>query len=64
MLRRYSTPILKPYWPFFLGGAIVYYGMSKFTTKVMDSDEYINDPRHPRFNKGGKLVDLNAKSNP
>ncbi|WPK23405.1 hypothetical protein PUMCH_000644 [Australozyma saopauloensis] len=25
---------------------------------MTDSDEFINDPRHPRFKEGGKFIDL------
>lgn len=53
-MKRYPTPLLKHYWPFFVGGALVYYGATKVTSAMMQSEEYINDPRNPRFVKGEK----------
>lgn len=61
MVKRFPTPIFKPFWPFFVAGAVVYYGAYKFTAKAMNSDEYINDPRNPRFVKGGKPVEIKPK---
>ncbi|CAB16882.1 F1-FO ATP synthase subunit J [Schizosaccharomyces pombe] len=52
-LKRYSTPILKPMLPFFLGGAIVFYGTVKLRDAMMDSAEYRNDPRNPKAGKYG-----------
>ncbi|CCD24639.1 F1F0 ATP synthase subunit i NDAI_0D03250 [Naumovozyma dairenensis CBS 421] len=59
MIKRFPTPVLKQNWPFFVAGAITYWGVSKITTASENSDEWINDPRNPRFAKGGKIVDLN-----
>ncbi|KND95819.1 hypothetical protein QG37_07921 [Candidozyma auris] len=28
---------------------------------MQDTDEFINDPRHPRFANGGKFIDLEKK---
>lgn len=61
MLKRYPTPVLKPYWPFFVGGLLVYWGASKFTNTMLHVDEYVNDPRNPRFSRGEKLVELNKE---
>ncbi|CCK72887.1 F1F0 ATP synthase subunit i KNAG_0M00340 [Huiozyma naganishii CBS 8797] len=57
MIKKFPTPVLKPYWPFFAGGLIVYYGMSKFTNVMLNSDEFVNDPRNPRFARGEKPVE-------
>ncbi|CCC67184.1 hypothetical protein NCAS_0A06260 [Naumovozyma castellii] len=57
-MKRFPTPIVKPLWPFFIAAAVTYYGVSKFADAYGNTDEYINDPRNPRFAKGGKIVDL------
>ena len=41
--------------------AITYGLVYKAGVASMDSDEFINDPRHPRFAKGGKFIDLANK---
>lgn len=41
--------------------AITYYLVYKGAQASMNSDEFINDPRHPRFAKGGKFIDLNKE---
>lgn len=61
MLKRYPAPVLKTYWPFFIAGAVVYYAVGKVTESALRSDEYINDPRNPRFKRGEKPVDLSKK---
>ncbi|EJS42506.1 atp18p [Saccharomyces arboricola H-6] len=58
MLKRFPTPILKVYWPFFVAGAVVYYGVSKAADFSSSTKEFINDPRNPRFAKGGKFVEV------
>ncbi|CCE91646.1 F1F0 ATP synthase subunit i TDEL_0D00620 [Torulaspora delbrueckii] len=58
MLKRFSTPILKPYWPFFVGGAIMYWTFGKVANLSANSNEFINDPRNPRFARGEKPVEL------
>lgn len=37
---------------------ITYFLIYKFSIASMNSDEFINDPRHPRFSNGGKFIDL------
>lgn len=58
MLKRYPTPILRPYWPFFVGGLIVYWGASKFSNAMLHADEFVNDPRNPRFARGEPLAEV------
>jgi hypothetical protein len=41
---------------------ITYYLIYKASIASMNSDEFINDPRHPRFAKGGKFIDLESKN--
>ncbi|OBA21063.1 subunit I/j of mitochondrial ATP synthase [Metschnikowia bicuspidata var. bicuspidata NRRL YB-4993] len=60
-MRSYPTPILKNYWPFAVGAAISFGLIVKAAEALMNSDEFINDPRHPRFAKGGKFIDLEKK---
>ncbi|CAG59910.2 uncharacterized protein GVI51_H03993 [Nakaseomyces glabratus] len=54
MIKRFQFPVLKTYWPFFAAGAVVYYGVSKAATAMSNSEEFINDPRNPRFHRGEK----------
>lgn len=56
MIKRFNFPVVKYYWPFFVSGALVYYGVSKAADAMANSEQYINDPRNPRFQKGGKPV--------
>ncbi|KAI0394495.1 ATP synthase j chain-domain-containing protein [Xylariaceae sp. FL0594] len=51
-LKKFPAPIMKPLAPFFAAGLIVLYGVSKAQNALMDSDEWKNDPRHPRFRSG------------
>ncbi|GMM38700.1 F1F0 ATP synthase subunit I [Saccharomycopsis crataegensis] len=48
-MKRYATPILKPYWPFFVGGGLTYYLVAKAANASANTEEFINDPRNPRF---------------
>ncbi len=57
-MQRFPTPILKPYWPFFVGGAVTYYLISKAASASAASEEFINDPRNPRFARGEKVVEI------
>jgi F-type H+-transporting ATPase subunit j len=57
-LKRFPTPVLKPYWPFFAGGVIVYYLVGKAADASAGTSEFINDPRNPRFARGEKPVEL------
>jgi len=52
-LRYYDTPLARPLWPFAVGAAITFYGVWKLQGVMMDSEQYYNDPRHPRFRHGG-----------
>lgn len=38
---------------------MTYFLIYKASVASMNSDEFINDPRHPRFASGGKFIDLN-----
>lgn len=40
---------------------ITYYLIWKGANASMNSDEFINDPRHPRFAAGGKFIDLEKR---
>lgn len=57
-IKRFNTPILKPYWPFFVGGVITYWAVGKVAEASASTDEFINDPRNPRFARGGKPVEI------
>jgi len=58
MPPRFPTPVFKHYWPFAAGAGITYFLIYKASIASMNSDEFINDPRHPRFASGGKFIDL------
>ncbi|ODV86346.1 hypothetical protein CANARDRAFT_16753 [[Candida] arabinofermentans NRRL YB-2248] len=51
-VKVYSFPLVKYYWPFFIGFGATYYGIGKVQGLLMDTSEFINDPRHPRFKQG------------
>lgn len=55
--KKFPTPLLKPYWPFFVSGVVVYYMMGKAADMSANTSEFINDPRNPRFNRGEKLAE-------
>ncbi|ABN64218.1 Subunit i/j of mitochondrial ATP synthase [Scheffersomyces stipitis CBS 6054] len=61
MALRFPTPVFKYYWPYAAGATITYYLVYKGATASMNSDEFINDPRHPRFQSGGKFIDLEKR---
>ncbi|CAN3354680.1 ATP synthase subunit J, mitochondrial [Diutina catenulata] len=58
MLQKFPTPVFKFYWPYAAGAAITLGLIYKAGEASMNSDEFINDPRHPRFARGGKFIDL------
>lgn len=42
--------------------AVISYALIwKAAAASQDSDEFINDPRHPRFASGGKFIDLEKR---
>ncbi|ODV63563.1 F1F0 ATP synthase subunit i [Ascoidea rubescens DSM 1968] len=55
-MKSFPTPIIKPLWPFMAGGAITFAIISKLANASMNSAEFINDPRHPRFAAGDKTL--------
>ncbi|KAJ1336079.1 ATP synthase j chain [Microdochium nivale] len=52
-LKKFPAPILKPLGPFFIAGAIIFYGINSAQNKMMQSDEWKNDPRNPNAKSGG-----------
>ncbi|WBW71631.1 F1-FO ATP synthase subunit J [Schizosaccharomyces osmophilus] len=42
-LRAYSTPILKPMYPFILGGGIIFYGTYKLRNALLAAEEKKNE---------------------
>lgn len=57
-LQRFPTAIFKNYYQFFIGGAVTYYLIGLAAQASMNSNEFINDPRHPRFARGEKVVEI------
>ncbi|CAG81134.2 ATPase, F0 complex, subunit J [Yarrowia lipolytica] len=51
--RAYPTPIVKPLWPYAVGGVITFFLFAKAANASMNTEEFINDPRNPRFKAGG-----------
>ncbi|KAI9784257.1 MAG: hypothetical protein M1816_000929 [Peltula sp. TS41687] len=45
--KKYNVPVLRPMAPFYVAGAIVFYGINSFATMLANSDEYKYDPRNP-----------------
>ncbi|QOU18146.1 ATP18 [Brettanomyces bruxellensis] len=52
--KVYRYPVFKTYWPFFVGAVATYYLIGKAQSAMENSEQYINDPRHPRFRRGEK----------
>lgn len=55
-----SIQLLTKLLTFFLA-AVTYFLIYKASVASANSDEFINDPRHPRFATGGKFIDLEKK---
>ncbi|ODQ46304.1 hypothetical protein PICMEDRAFT_58643 [Pichia membranifaciens NRRL Y-2026] len=51
-VKAYKFPLVKYYWPFFAGFGITTVLISKAASALADTEEYINDPRNPRFANG------------
>ncbi|CCH61530.1 hypothetical protein TBLA_0E04780 [Henningerozyma blattae CBS 6284] len=56
MISRFSFPIVKHYWPVFVSATAMYYVVGKAADAYSQTDEYINDPRNPRFLRGEKWL--------
>ncbi|KAI1468398.1 ATP synthase j chain-domain-containing protein [Daldinia caldariorum] len=52
-LKKFPTPVLKPYAPFYVAGLIILYGVNAAQNAMMKSDEWKNDPRNPYAKSGG-----------
>ncbi|VEU24059.1 DEKNAAC105147 [Brettanomyces naardenensis] len=50
--KVYRFPLVKFYWPFFVGAGLTYWLIGKAQVGLSNTADYINDPRHPRFKKG------------
>jgi F-type H+-transporting ATPase subunit j len=61
MVKRFATPVFKYFWPYAAGSAITYYLIYMGANASMNSAEFINDPRHPRFANGGKFIELDKE---
>ncbi|KAI5208560.1 hypothetical protein E4T39_01344 [Aureobasidium subglaciale] len=42
--------IARPMAPFYIAGAIIFYGINSLATTLANTDEYRNDPRNPNKN--------------
>ncbi|GMM27532.1 F1F0 ATP synthase subunit I [Martiniozyma asiatica (nom. inval.)] len=51
-VKAYKFPLVKFYWPFFVGFGVSAWLVSKAQSALMNTEEFINDPRHPRFAAG------------
>ncbi|TGZ83289.1 hypothetical protein EX30DRAFT_370305 [Ascodesmis nigricans] len=49
--KKFNTPIARPLAPFFIASVVIAYGINSFANVLMDTDEFRNDPRHPRAGK-------------
>ncbi|KAK3825960.1 MAG: ATP synthase subunit J, mitochondrial [Benniella sp.] len=48
-MRAWSTPILRPMAPFFVGGAVTFYLINSAQEAMLKSEQFKNDPRNPKF---------------
>ncbi|KXN91463.1 ATP synthase subunit J, mitochondrial [Leucoagaricus sp. SymC.cos] len=46
-LRKWSTPVARPLWPFMVAGTITLYLVAKAQNSSIRSEEWRNDPRNP-----------------
>ncbi|KAF8633461.1 hypothetical protein AX15_001421 [Amanita polypyramis BW_CC] len=46
-LRKWSTPVLRPMWPFMVGGSVVAYLIYGLQEKAVRSEEWRKDARNP-----------------
>ncbi|PFH46067.1 hypothetical protein AMATHDRAFT_156539 [Amanita thiersii Skay4041] len=46
-MRKFSTPVMRPLWPFFVSGSFVLYMVSNLQDSGVRSAEWRNDPRNP-----------------
>ncbi|KJA24236.1 hypothetical protein HYPSUDRAFT_65726 [Hypholoma sublateritium FD-334 SS-4] len=46
-LRKWSTPVAKPLWPFMVAGTLTMYLVAKAQDSGVKSAEWRNDPRNP-----------------
>jgi len=46
-LRKFPVPILRPLWPFFVAGSVVFYGVNRLQEMGIRSEGFVNDPRNP-----------------
>ncbi|TLS22319.1 uncharacterized protein PpBr36_09837 [Pyricularia pennisetigena] len=45
-LKKFPAPVMEPMAPFFVAGAVIYYGVYKAQTAMESTDEWKNDPRN------------------
>jgi len=50
---KWPTPVAKPMAPFFIAGAIVFYGVNSLAGFLGSTEEFKNDPRNPMLRKAG-----------
>ncbi|KAF8329046.1 ATPase, F0 complex, subunit J [Amanita rubescens] len=46
-MRKWSTPVIRPMWPFLIGGSVVAYAVYSLQEKGVRSEEWRNDARNP-----------------
>ncbi|KAK9895677.1 hypothetical protein P389DRAFT_160263 [Cystobasidium minutum MCA 4210] len=44
--RKYPTPVLKPMYPFLIGGAVTFYLVASAQRAMLQVPEYRDDPRN------------------
>jgi len=48
-LKVWPSPVFRPFWPFFAGMAITYYGVFKLQAAMLEAGEWKNHPRSPTY---------------
>lgn len=46
-LRKWSTPVMRPLWPFMAAFSLTYYLVSTAQNAAVKSEAFANDPRNP-----------------
>ncbi|KAK6008576.1 putative mitochondrial F1F0 ATP synthase subunit Atp18 [Aureobasidium melanogenum CBS 110374] len=54
--KKFPTPVARPMAPFYVAGAIIFYGINSLATTLANTDEYRNDPRNPNKTQIAKVA--------
>ncbi|CAL8576144.1 atp18 subunit J of the mitochondrial F1F0 ATP synthase [Xanthoria parietina] len=47
--KKFNAPVAGPMGPFYAAGVVVFYGVWKVQSALMDTPQWKNDPRNPNL---------------